>query len=117
MRDKLNCPNCGAPLDGEKCPYCGTTFYDFSSIEDGKPCYIRIRTNALCHDGKNVSTLITMRAIPRIEDITQSLENVNYCGGAGDKKLSMVQNRSLHMGVSFEGMPSDDGSLMKIEIE
>ena len=21
-----NCPNCGAPIEGGKCPYCGTNF-------------------------------------------------------------------------------------------
>ena len=21
-----NCPNCGAPIEGNKCPYCGTIF-------------------------------------------------------------------------------------------
>ena len=26
MRDLLNCPNCGAPINGSKCEYCGTTF-------------------------------------------------------------------------------------------
>lgn len=23
---QLNCPNCGAPIDGHKCAYCGTVF-------------------------------------------------------------------------------------------
>lgn len=23
---KLNCPNCGAPITGDKCEYCGTVF-------------------------------------------------------------------------------------------
>lgn len=27
---KSNCPNCGAPITGNKCEYCGTVFYDFS---------------------------------------------------------------------------------------
>ena len=26
MKDLLNCPNCGAPISGSKCEYCGTTF-------------------------------------------------------------------------------------------
>lgn len=44
-----NCPNCGAPITAEKCPYCGTLFYDFSTIEVGKPSYIKIK-----HKGKIV---------------------------------------------------------------
>ena len=26
MKDLLNCPNCGAPITGSKCEYCGTIF-------------------------------------------------------------------------------------------
>ena len=26
MRYKTNCPNCGAPITGDKCEYCGTSF-------------------------------------------------------------------------------------------
>jgi len=26
MNDKLNCPNCGAVITGDKCEYCGTIF-------------------------------------------------------------------------------------------
>ena len=29
-----NCPNCGAPIDGGKCPYCGTGF--MKEANDGK---------------------------------------------------------------------------------
>lgn len=43
MREKLNCPNCGAPIIGAKCEYCGTQFYDFADIELNKECYIRIK--------------------------------------------------------------------------
>lgn len=40
-----NCPNCGSPIVSDKCEYCGTTFYDFASLEIGKPAYIKIRYN------------------------------------------------------------------------
>lgn len=33
-RDMYNCPNCGAPITEDKCPYCGTRFYNVSTIED-----------------------------------------------------------------------------------
>ena len=45
MRDRLNCPNCGAPIDGVKCSYCGTMFYDFASIKAGETSYLRIRAS------------------------------------------------------------------------
>lgn len=38
-----NCPNCGAPISGSICEYCGTIFYDFSVIDVDKPCWITVR--------------------------------------------------------------------------
>lgn len=31
-----NCPNCGAPVQGAVCEYCGTHFVDYSHIDPGK---------------------------------------------------------------------------------
>lgn len=45
MRDILNCPNCGAPIVGDRCLYCGTVFYDFAAIDMDKPSYIKMRLN------------------------------------------------------------------------
>lgn len=43
MRDKLNCPNCGAPITATECPYCGTVFYDFTAMSFDKPAYIKAK--------------------------------------------------------------------------
>ena len=43
MREKLNCPNCGAPITAVTCAYCGTRFYDFADIELDKECYVRVK--------------------------------------------------------------------------
>ena len=37
----LNCPNCGAPITGERCEYCGAVFYDWATISDEAPQYIK----------------------------------------------------------------------------
>ena len=29
----LNCPNCGAPITSEQCPYCGSVF-SFSAVKE-----------------------------------------------------------------------------------
>lgn len=42
-KEELNCPNCGAPITGEKCEYCGTVFYDWAVIESEKDFYVKIR--------------------------------------------------------------------------
>ena len=42
MNKELNCPNCGAPITGIQCEYCGTMFYDFAEISENKPKYLRL---------------------------------------------------------------------------
>ena len=39
----INCPNCGAPLTGHKCEYCGAIIFDFTAIEIGKPVWINFK--------------------------------------------------------------------------
>ena len=43
MREMLNCPNCGATIEGCKCNYCGTQFYDLADIDASHPGYLRIK--------------------------------------------------------------------------
>lgn len=40
---QTNCPNCGAPYEADlnKCPYCGTNYFDLSFIDfDAKEPFI-----------------------------------------------------------------------------
>ena len=43
MNGLLNCPNCGAPIQSDVCPYCGTAFLDWSAFGIDKPNYIKIK--------------------------------------------------------------------------
>lgn len=45
MKERYNCPNCGAPIESTRCPYCGTVFYDFATINADEPTYIRLKVN------------------------------------------------------------------------
>ena len=38
-----NCPNCGSPISGTKCEYCGTAFLDTVDISTGGTCIVRLR--------------------------------------------------------------------------
>ena len=42
-KKQLNCPNCGAPITSSTCPYCGSIFYDFVSLDCDKPTYVRVK--------------------------------------------------------------------------
>ena len=65
MRDMLNCPNCGAVITSEQCPYCGTLFYDFSAIEIGKPCFLKI---------KYENNIIKVKAVCNGADLSMNVE-------------------------------------------
>lgn len=45
MEKTTNCPNCGAPIEGDKCPYCGTEVIDLCCLDTDKPFCIKIRNN------------------------------------------------------------------------
>lgn len=43
-RDNVfNCPNCGMPITGEKCEYCGTVFIDWACVDMDTPFYIKFK--------------------------------------------------------------------------
>lgn len=39
--EMLNCPNCGAPISGDRCDYCGTQFIDCTTIQPDKRFYLK----------------------------------------------------------------------------
>lgn len=40
---KYCCPNCGAPIEGDKCEYCGTVFVDFGCIDLEQPFVLKFK--------------------------------------------------------------------------
>ena len=37
----FNCPNCGAPISGDRCDYCGTQFIDCTTLRPDKAFYLK----------------------------------------------------------------------------
>ena len=37
----FNCPNCGAPISGDRCEYCGTQFIDCTTLRPDKAFYLK----------------------------------------------------------------------------
>ena len=88
MRSKLNCPNCGAPITSTECPYCGSIFYDFATLDSRKPTYIRMVWN---------DQIITARAVMRSATVT-------------------IEHDALPtMEIEFMAVPDDDGVTIKQE--
>ena len=91
MKGKLNCPNCGAPITGIQCEYCGTMFYDFAEISDNTPKYLRLDFN-----GKK----IWCKAVMRETNIT-----INY------------RDDPVIIEVLFATIPDKDGTLIYFQEE
>ena len=56
----FNCPNCGAPISGDRCDYCGTQFIDCTTIRPDKPFYLKFSP-----DGQN--TIISKVYLENLE--------------------------------------------------
>lgn len=56
----MNCPNCGAPMEGDKCGYCGYTLLNIIDFEPGKVCDVKMRyrgkefTAKMCVENINI---------------------------------------------------------------
>lgn len=80
------CPVCGAPVEGEKCEYCGCVIYDFANIDCDKPSYIRIRMG---------NQYITMKAIAVNPVFEFSSDTTDVCDCNGNVAKTFVKNRNL----------------------
>ena len=111
-----NCPNCGAPyeIDKNKCPYCGTSYFDMSTIdfESGEPFYLKIKTKL---NGQDVC--LTQLVRPRLDTIEMTVDTTDYIGKYSEKLHSHVSNRGLTTNVSFSGIPDKNGNLMTMTVE
>lgn len=107
MKQKTNCPNCGAPYDYgiNKCPYCGTIYFDLSVIDfDSKtPIFLTIKKDGY---------LITQKAIPVCGDL-EVVSNRTYAyGGRGERVASFVDSMTLTTNVTFEGVANENNVLL-----
>lgn len=112
-----NCPNCGAVYerDKNKCPYCGTSYYDMSGLdfEIGTPFYLKIKTKL-----NGQTAYITQLVKPKLETIELSTETVDcYAGYGSSKLLSFISNRELTTSVDFVGIPDKNGNLITMTVE
>lgn len=103
MRDLLNCPNCGAPIDGEKCQYCGTVFYDFAAIDTDKPSYIKMRVN-----GK----LIMFKAI--LTNVQMTVSSPEAYTFFDNRPIVVNQRNEMTVSADFHVIDDDDGVLYRI---
>lgn len=91
MKQLLNCPNCGAPIEGEKCEYCGTVFLDFAAIQLGAPSYVKFKMD---------NAYILARLVVTSLQIEPHTETVDYIDSLGRTLGSVVRGTSC--GIKLE---------------
>lgn len=105
--ERLNCPNCGAPIEIEsnKCPYCGTYYFDLSCIDiDGQePFYLKLKSNNI---------YFTQLVRPILGDMTFRRDEVYAYGGVGnEKRIAFSTGGSLTIDLTLEAIPNKKGVL------
>jgi hypothetical protein len=104
--NQRNCPNCAAPynVDLNKCPYCGTSYYDLSAIDftSHEPFYLKIKTiinGQPCY----ITQLVRPRADMSMEFSSDTVD-AHDCFGA--KICTFTRGYGLTTHISFEAIPS-----------
>lgn len=85
LMEKLNCLNCGAPIEpfNHRCKYCGTSYFDLTSmdINGDKPFYLKIKI-----DNKIITQLV------RASSKSFTLEQNNIYLGINNNMLYQYLN-------------------------
>ena len=94
---KYNCPNCGAPIEGVKCQYCGTYFFNICDIDTKKPKYIRIPIGDRTYMFNVIATNV-------------KLEASDSCIGlyADSTKLTTAHYPDYHLSLEMDVLPDND---------
>lgn len=110
---KTNCPNCGAPYDLQlnKCPYCGTSYFDMSciDIDGGEPFYLKLKMNGMT---------ITQKVLvdPNVSiSVDTDYSDLTDCYGNIVKRI--VLNRSCTTDLTFHAIDDSNGALYSVQME
>lgn len=109
---KTNCINCGASkdIDAVKCPFCGTTYLDFTAIDfgSGEPVVCQFVMPGSVRDKNDGRFILSMLAVPRLEEITAEADSVFATDGNGNKVAAFTTGLQMNIGVSFRPICTPD---------
>ena len=96
-----NCPNCGAPIDSDKCPYCGTRLINIADLEIGEKVWLIFKDR-----DRNVSR--GFRIMVNHISVTESQDAMPFYA---DNETYCFVNPNLDISVSIDGTcaPNEKG--------
>ena len=116
---KTNCINCGAAKDTDeiKCPFCGTTYLDLTSIDfsSGDPvvCQFVLPNNITIGDSK-AKAVMSMLARPCLETMSMEPNSTTIYGGCGNPMATFTTGYDVNVGVSFQPIAREDKTLFTL---
>lgn len=103
LKDRqYKCPVCGAPVDGDKCEYCGCVIYDFANIDFDNPSYIRLKLG---------SNYMTVKAIAVDSNISNYSDTVDITDIRGNKVKTIQVSNSMEIDLKLRVLTDHDGHL------
>jgi len=102
VEDVTNCPNCGAPIEGAKCSYCGALLLDLADLEIGMPSFVRIKY-------KNVIRMF--RVLPKDVRLEMDTNSLDYY--ADNTKYRVLRNDTGTLNLKMEILEDCDGVYMR----
>ena len=104
QREETNCPNCGAPIAAEKCPYCGTMIWDFSCIDAKEVNYIKVKTNGRIYIAKAYLTEQGIQLRHGFDD---------YYREIAGRYLEIQRTPDMDLTLRFSIIPDADGVMYR----
>ena len=119
---KTNCINCGAAKDTDeiKCPFCGTTYLDLTSIDfaSGDPvvCQFVLPNNIRLGDSDG-RVIMSMLAVPQLEELSQTANRVDVFDCC-ERMHSFIDSWDVNVGVSFRPIERKNSkTLFELRVE
>lgn len=98
-----NCPNCGAPYEIglDKCPYCGTIYYDMSAInfDEKEPIFLTLKKDGY---------LITLKALPNLDEINFQ-QDIISCS-----QIQFIKSYMVNVSISFNAIADEKNSIITV---
>ena len=93
--DKLNCPNCAAPIEGDTCKFCGARFVNCLNIGE-HPFYLAFK-NGSVNGGRPCVAKVWLRNVT----INSRIDSDCYLYADNMPKIYMEGRRTTEMNLEF----------------
>ena len=121
---RTNCVNCGAAKDTDeiKCPFCGTTYLDFTAIDfgSGQPVVCQFLLPKDFHAGyrnSNDRVRMSMLAMPTLDEICIHTSQLDITSFRDSYKRYIDATPEVSVDIHFTPVTRRDGSMFEISQE